>query len=78
VALLPYLREGGERFNGGKLREQVADAMRWGGVEVLDLKAAIVNADAAALTVNAGDAHPNSRAHALFAEEIWKSWYAAQ
>lgn len=76
VALLPYLREGGERFNEDKLRGQVADAMRSGGVEVLDLKAAIVNADAAALTVNSGDAHPNARAHELFAKVIWKAWYA--
>lgn len=78
VALLPYLREGGERFDGNKLRGQVADVLRSAGVEVLDLKVAVQDEAASGLTVNAGDAHPNGRAHELFAEEIWKSWYAAQ
>lgn len=78
VAILPYLREGSGQAGEAAIRAQVADALRSVGVEVLDLKAAIATVRAAALTVNAGDAHPNARAHELFAEEIWKSWYAAQ
>lgn len=78
VALLPYVREGGVRFDGTKLRVQMNDFLTGQGVQVLDLGTTIANVDPQALMVNRGDAHPNGRAHELFADRLWKVWYESK
>lgn len=76
VVLLPGVREAGMGLDGDKLRVQVSNALREDGVEVLDATPALRGVAEGELTVNAGDAHPNARAHALWAEHIWSAWYA--
>lgn len=77
VALLPYVREGGERFDGKKIRSQVREFLTGQGVQIIDLADSIAFVNASELVVNRGDAHPNGRAHEMFADRLWKVWYAA-
>lgn len=73
VALLPYVREGGDRFDGAKLRAQVREFLAGQGIQVVDLGSAIANVNPQSLVVNRGDAHPNERAHELFADFLWST-----
>jgi len=76
VALLPFLRVWGERFDGPALHEQLLTHFHSRGIPAIDLLPAIKGINPADLVVNAVDAHPNERAHRVFADAIWDAFYA--
>jgi hypothetical protein len=76
VVLLPFLRVGGTQFDRRRIHDQVAQYFSVNGVEVLDLLPIIANEPAERLVVNSRDAHPNAAAHELFAEAVWRAFYA--
>lgn len=76
VALMPYIRIGGTRLKPTNLHKRLATFFETNGVQVVDLLPVLVGQDAAELVVNAHDAHPNARAHELFADTIWRAFYA--
>ena len=76
VVLLPFLRTGGEKFDLAAVHAQVQSFLESLGVQVLDLLPLVQGRDPADLAVNAADAHPNEQAHALFADAIWRAFYA--
>lgn len=76
VALLPFIRTNGTRFDGRRLHAALRRFFEANGVAVLDLFPAIAGRSTAELVVSAQDAHPNEAAHALFATSLWKRFYA--
>ncbi len=76
VALLPYIRTGGEEFQTAKLHAMLARFFEVNNVPVVDLAPTIAGLPAVGLVVNRGDAHPNERAQVLFADAIWTAFYA--
>ena len=76
VALLPFIKSWGERYDPVKLHAQLKAFFVASGVPVVDLLPAIAEHDPDTLIVNHHDPHPNERAHTLFAEEIWRAFYA--
>ena len=76
VALLPFIRTSGEKFQAAKLQAMLSDFFSEHGVPVVDLLPAIANEAPGRLVVNGHDAHPNQRAHELFADAIWAAFYA--
>ncbi|HNQ24979.1 MAG TPA: SGNH/GDSL hydrolase family protein [Phycisphaerae bacterium] len=78
VVLLPFLKTGGQRFSAEAIHGQVARVFTDAGVEVLDLLPTIAPLNANDLIVNSADYHPNEQAHALFADAIWQTFYAAR
>ena len=76
VALLPFIRTGGEKFQTAKLHSTLARFFEANNVPVVDLAPTIVGRPAAELVVNRGDAHPNEFAQTLFADRIWSAFYA--
>jgi len=78
VVLLPFLRTGGTNFDAKKIHNRLKTFFSSLGVSVADLLPVVQGHDAAKLVVNAGDAHPNATAHALFAEAIWQAFYASE
>ena len=75
VALFPFLRVWGERYDGPALHKQLADFFRYRNVDVVDLLPTTAGFASSELTVNAVDAHPNEMAHQRFADEIWKAFF---
>ncbi len=76
VALLPFLRTQGQRFQTTEVHAILLRFFEAHRVPVVDLYPAIEGAPADQLVVNRQDAHPNERAHGLFADAIWKAFYA--
>lgn len=76
VVLLPFLRTGGQQFDLSVVHAQVREFLLRQGVPVLDLLPVLAGRDPADLVVNSADAHPNERAHSLFADAIWTAFYA--
>lgn len=76
VALLPFIRWGGEGYEAEKIHLMLRDFFEVNGVPVVDLLPTLAGRDAAGLVVNSHDAHPNELAHQLWAQEIWKGFYA--
>jgi len=76
VVLLPFIRTGGEKFDAGRLHAKLSELFEELGVPVVDLLPVIAGENPARLVVNGQDAHPNQRAHKLFADAIWKAFYA--
>jgi hypothetical protein len=78
VVLLPFLRTTGDKYQPARLHDTLRGFFAANDVPVVDLLAALSGIDRASLVVNANDAHPNQRAHALFAEAIWQAFYRAR
>lgn len=78
VVLLPFLRISGERFHAEAVHARVLRCFAEQTVPVVDLLPALAGQDVGALVVNAGDAHPNARCHQIFADAIWKAFYATE
>ena len=76
VVLLPFLRTAGPQYQPERLHNNLRRFFQSNDVAVVDLLPVIADADPSELTVNARDAHPNERAHALFAQAIWQAFYA--
>lgn len=76
VALLPYLRVGGERFDRDALHRRMREFLAENGVEVADLLDVVRGQDPRTLVVNSLDAHPNEAAHRAFAEAIWTKFFS--
>jgi len=76
IALLPFIRSWGDRYDPEALHEQLASFFASKRVPVVDLLPVINRIDPKELVVNAHDPHPNERANALFAEGIRKAFFA--
>ncbi len=77
VALLPFLRTQGTRFDQAKIHEQLRQFFLSRQIPVVDLLDVAQKHSSDKLVVNSVDPHPNELAHRLFAEEIWRSWYSS-
>lgn len=78
VALLPFIRTSGDKLHVADLHATLRKFFEANQTAVVDLYPAIAGLPAMDLVVNRIDAHPNERAHALFAEAIWRGFYAMQ
>jgi len=76
VALFPFIKSWGERFDPPRVQSLLKEFFESRGVATVDLLPAIDGHDADSLVVNSYDPHPNERANALFADAIWKAFYA--
>jgi lysophospholipase L1-like esterase len=76
VALLPFIRTSGDKFHIADLHALMRRFFEVNQTPVVDLYPAIAGLPAEDLVVNRVDAHPNERAHKLFAEAIWRAFYA--
>jgi len=77
VVLLPFLRTGGTKYQAAGVHERLTRFLQRNGVPVLDLLPVIAGEHAEDLVISGKDPHPNERAHALFADAIWKAFFAA-
>jgi hypothetical protein len=75
IVLLPFLRTSGDRFKTPTLHATLRRFFEANGVPVVDFHTVTKDIPPEELIVNRQDAHPNERAHALFAEAIWESFY---
>ncbi len=77
VAVLPFLRTSGDRFRASEIQARVSGFFAGESIPTVDLLPTIEGRDITHLVVNSGDAHPNAECHELFAEAIWRAFYAA-
>lgn len=75
VVLLPYILTSGEKYQPEKLHDTLRRFFEVNHIEVVDLLPSISDVPPNELVVNSNDAHPNEKAHALFADAIWKAFY---
>ncbi len=78
VVLLPFIMTGGREYNAPALHQALTNFFNEIGVDVLDLLPLLANVDRKSLIVNQLDPHPNEKAHAMFADAIWKAFYKNQ
>ncbi len=78
VALIPFIRTGGEKLQLDKLHALLGHFLSVNGFDHVDLLPALAGATAADLVVNAADAHPNEEANRRFAKALWQAFYAAE
>ncbi len=78
VVLLPFIKTGGQKYDAPSLHSALTNFFNDINVDVLDLLPEISNVDSQSLVVNKLDAHPNEKAHAIFAEAIWNAFYKNQ
>lgn len=76
VALLPFLRIGPKGIDQARCFDELAAFLRSREVPVVNLLSEVARFDAADLVVSGIDSHPNKRAHEIFADAIWKAFYA--
>lgn len=76
AVLLPYIRIGGDRFQPASVHAELRRYLEANGVDVVDLLPVIADHDPKELVVSGHDTHPNEKAHALFANAIWRDFYA--
>ncbi len=76
VALLPFIRTSGDKLHIADLHAMLRGFFEANQIPVADLYPVIAGFAAEDLVVNHVDAHPNERAHKLFAEGIWQFHYA--
>ncbi len=82
VVLLPFIRINGEKFQPRHIHAMLRSFFEDNNVQVLDLLPSIEPQPEARagleLVVNAYDPHPNERANELFADTIWRAFYAGK
>lgn len=78
IALLPFLRTRGERFDAPELHRQLTEFFRSRDLEIVNLLPVIAGYSPAELIVNTVDPHPNEFAHRLFADAIWDAFFASR
>lgn len=76
VALLPFIRTGGEKLHQAALHATLRRFFEANHVPVVDLLPALDEHPRDELVVNVNDAHPNEAAHALFATALWNAFFA--
>ena len=76
VVLLPFIQTAGKEYDAERLHATLGEFFETRHVQVLDLLAAIAGRDPDELVINRRDAHPNERAHRLFADAIWEGFFA--
>jgi len=76
VALFPFIMVSGEGLNCEALNRLLGRFLATNHIDALDLAPVIGGVPPSELVVNAADAHPNERAHRMFAEAIWSALYA--
>ncbi|MEK6797680.1 MAG: SGNH/GDSL hydrolase family protein [Planctomycetota bacterium] len=76
AVLLPFLKTGGRRFSTPTVHGIMAEYFRSRGAAVVDLAPVLKGVPPDDLVVNAADAHPNERAHALIAETAFAAFYS--
>jgi hypothetical protein len=77
TVLLPDVQMGRNSARRERIHAQLSAFFQSREVELIDLTAALAAEPPQSLMVNALDAHPNARAHLLFAEAIWNRYYRA-
>lgn len=75
VALLPFLRTQGTKFDQVKIHSQIREYFEGQKVPVVDLLPEIQGQSAQQLVVNSMDPHPNEEAHAIFAKAIMRAFW---
>lgn len=75
VALLPFLRTQGSKFDQHAIHEKLQNEFQANQIVVVDLQDVSREHAAAELVVNTVDPHPNELAHQFFAERIWKAFW---
>jgi hypothetical protein len=78
VALLPFLRTQGSRFQQQEIHKMIRLHFEANQIEVVDLSEVVKHRPATELVVNSVDAHPNELAHQLFADKLWEFWQTGQ
>jgi len=78
VALLPFIKTGGEKLHLDKLFALLERLLDVNGFEYADLLPSITGVPSGDLVVNASDAHPNEEANRRFAEALWQAFYASR
>jgi len=76
AVILPFLRSRGVKYQADRVHGMLRQFFATHEVPVADLLDVVQERDVSQLVVNRGDAHPNEKAHALFAARIWESFYA--
>ncbi|MFQ5412907.1 MAG: SGNH/GDSL hydrolase family protein [Phycisphaerae bacterium] len=76
VVLMPLLRTGTGRLDQAAIHEQLTRVFRAREVPLIDLLPVVSAERAEDLVVSGADAHPNERAHRMFADAIWRAFYA--
>jgi|CXWL01.1.fsa_nt_gi hypothetical protein len=74
VALLPFLRTQGAKFDQQKIHQELRQFFEANHVPIADLQSALRDKPADELVVNSVDPHPNELAHRLFADRLWGFW----
>ncbi len=75
VALLPFLRTAGNKYDSARVQSLVRSYFEKHGIQIVDLLPVIAGLDATKLVVNSHDPHPNEAANRLFADAIWKAFF---
>lgn len=76
VALLPFISTAEGRFNRDGLHATLRAFFESNHIPVVDLAPAVAARPPGELVVSSFDPHPNEEANRLFAEAIWKAFYA--
>ena len=76
VVLLPFVRTAGDQYQPAAIHARLREFFELNNVPVADMLPTLRGIDPSELVVNRSDAHPNERAHALFADAIWRQFYA--
>jgi hypothetical protein len=74
VALLPFLRTQGKKFDQAKIHEKLRLYFEANQVPTFDLESVLQQSDVGALVVSLVDPHPNALAHRFFADHLWAFW----
>lgn len=75
VALLPFLRTQGVKFDQTRVHQQIRAYFETQHVPIVDLLPAIKAQAVEKLVVNSMDSHPNELAHLLFAKAIMQAYW---
>jgi lysophospholipase L1-like esterase len=74
IVLLPYIQAQSDPRHA-RLHSGTSTFLALNDMQALDLAPTLAGHDPRDLVVSALDAHPNAKAHALFAEAIWRAYY---
>lgn len=71
VAIIPELHRLGVDYEFGRVHQAIRELAKERGVAVIDLLDCLTGQNPPSLWVSEGDAHPNERAHELFAAQLY-------
>jgi len=76
AVLMPFIRTGGKKYEADRLHRVLREFFEVHHTPVLDLLPTLSGRDRAELVVNERDPHPNELAQELFADAVWRAFYA--